>query len=181
MKPEERQKKLMIGVIAIIGLFAADKFLYEPLKGAWDDRNKAIQKMKHDVEYDNGLIRQKDRILARWDKMQKSALPQDRAVAESKVFDALSRWEQRSGIKVERRQPQWKDGDDYTTLELFVDATGNVDQLERFLYELEKDIAGLAVRVESLDIVAKDNYGSQLALGLQLTGLVMGAPKDSNK
>jgi hypothetical protein len=181
MKPEDRQKRLMIIVIAGVALFAGDKLVFDPLKGAWDERQATIKKLKHDVDYDNSLIRKKDRILARWDKMQKSALPQDRAIAESKVFDALSRWEQRSGIKVERRQPQWKDGDDYTTLELFIDATGSVDQCERFLYELERDIAGLAVRVESLDLVAKDNYGSQLALGLQLTGLVMGAPKDSNK
>ena len=46
--------------------------------------------------------------------------------------------------------------------------------LTRFLYEVEKD--PIALKVDSMDITARDNDGQQLALALQISGLLLNPP-----
>ena len=47
--------------------------------------------------------------------------------------------------------------------------------LTRFLYSVEKD--SLAMKVDSVEIVSRDNDGQQLTLGLQVSGLVLNPPE----
>jgi hypothetical protein len=68
--------------------------------------------------------------------------------------------------------PQWKRaGDDFVTLECRVDAAGNLATLSKFLYDIEKD--PLALKLETVEITARDSEGQQLALSLQISGLVL--------
>ena len=57
------------------------------------------------------------------------------------------------------------------TLECRADASGSLSALTRFLYEIEKD--PLALRIDSLEITARDNTGQQLSLNLQVSGLLL--------
>src|SRR5262245_29566225 len=126
MKIENRQKTLMIFAGVCLGLFVGNFIIYEPLKKNWDTRAEKIRKLRQDVADNRRLYEQKDRILARWQRMQTNALPSDKSLAESKVLNALESWEQASRIKIERRQPQWKEDPEYTTLELNIDASGDM-------------------------------------------------------
>ena len=173
MKIENRQKTLMIFAGVCLGLFAGNFIIYEPLMKNWEARSEKIQKLRKDVEENQRLLAQKDRILDRWERMKTNALPMDKSLAESKVLNAVDSWEQASSIKIERRQPQWKEDQDYTTLELNIDASGDMTSITRFLYNLERDLPKLALRIENMDIMSRDNNGQQLSLGLQLTGLVL--------
>ena len=58
------------------------------------------------------------------------------------------------------------------TLECRADAFGSIQAVTRFLYEVEKD--SLALRVEAVEITARDNDGQQLTIGLQVSGLQLG-------
>ena len=49
--------------------------------------------------------------------------------------------------------------------------SGNIAALSRFLYEVEND--PMALKIESLELGARDKEGRLLALGLQLSGLVL--------
>ena len=57
------------------------------------------------------------------------------------------------------------------TLECRVEAAGTLSTLSRFVYELEK--APMALRLQSVELSSRDNDGQQLALGLQVSGLVL--------
>ena len=59
------------------------------------------------------------------------------------------------------------------TLECRVDAAGNLMTVSRFLYNIEKDPLGF--KVETVELSARDENGSQLALGLLVSGLVLQA------
>ena len=52
---------------------------------------------------------------------------------------------------------------------------GDLSKLSRFLYSVEKD--PMALRMELVELGARDKEGQQLSLGLQLSGLVLNAPK----
>jgi Tfp pilus assembly protein PilO len=85
---------------------------------------------------------------------------------------AFDRWCRDSGINRDSFSPQWRhDSDSYMTLECRVEASGSLGALSRFLYEIEKD--PLALRLENLELSSRDNEGQQLALGLQLSALVL--------
>ena len=60
------------------------------------------------------------------------------------------------------------------TLECRADAAGSLPALTRFLYEAEKD--PLALKVEAVEITARDNDGQQLSLALQVSGLLLNPP-----
>jgi len=54
-----------------------------------------------------------------------------------------------------------------------VDAAGDLDKLNRFLYSVEQ---AKALRLELVELGARDKEGQQLSLGLQLSGLVLKTP-----
>jgi len=88
------------------------------------------------------------------------------------MLKAFDRWSQASSVSVSSLKPQWRQTDeDYTLLECRADASGNMETLSRFLYEVEKD--PLALKVEALEITSHDNDGQQLSLGLQVSGLLL--------
>ena len=51
-----------------------------------------------------------------------------------------------------------------------LEASGDLGAVSRFLYEVETD--PMALKVQSVEITARDNEGRQMALGMQLSGLV---------
>jgi hypothetical protein len=68
--------------------------------------------------------------------------------------------------------PQWKhDSDDYMTFECRVDAAGDLGRLSRFLYSVERE--PMALKLDLVELSARDKDGQQLSLGLQFSGLVL--------
>jgi hypothetical protein len=57
-----------------------------------------------------------------------------------------------------------------------VEASGDLGTITSFLYNLEED--PMAIRVESMEISARDVTGSQMALSLLVSGLVL-APEEN--
>ncbi len=64
------------------------------------------------------------------------------------------------------------------TFECRVDAAGDLGRLSRFLYSVERE--PMALKLESVELGARDKDGQQLSLGLQLSGLVLNPAKTMN-
>jgi hypothetical protein len=123
------------------------------------------------VDKGRGSIERGPRTQATWADMEKNALPKDPAQAEQDVISAFDRWSRANNIELGSIRPQWKRGatDKYSLLECRVDATGSLSTLSRFLYELEQ--SPLALRVDSVELSSRDDYGQKLTLGLVVSGL----------
>lgn len=171
METKQRQKLLMI--LAGIGvlLFVGDSLLFEPMLASWRDRALRIETMRGDVSHGKELLQREVILRSRWDSMRTNALPANQSLGEAELFKAFDRWERSSGITRVGMKPQWKPGDDdsYSVLECRADYNGNIDNIKRFLYELEKDPIG--IKVDSVEISSRDDAGQQLSLGLQVSGL----------
>ena len=108
----------------------------------------------------------------RWEQMRTNTLPNNPSMAEQQVLRAFDRWSQDSRISITSISPQWKhDADEYMTLQCRVEAAGTLNTLSRFLYDVEKD--PMALKLEIVELSARDAEGQQLALGLQVSGLVL--------
>jgi hypothetical protein len=173
---KNRQQLLAIIAGLAIALFFADRFVITPLTKTWKAHNDKIDELNKPLAQGEILVDRADRIRESWDNMRTNTLPINLSAAENNVLKAFDRWKERSGMTISSIKPQWKrTAEDYMVLECRADGFGTIDSISRFLYEMEKD--PLALRVDSVEINARDNNGQQLALGLQVSGLLL-TPED---
>ena len=172
MQIKNRQQFLTIGTIVVLGLFAADKLVFDPLVNLWGDKARKIQQMRLQVAGGKALLKREQAIRGRWTQMEQNTLTNNASAAEQQLFAAIDSWRQDSRVAINGATPQWKhDADEYMTYQCRMDASGNLNSLSRFLYDLEKD--PMALRLDSLEISSRDKEGQQLVLAVQISGLVL--------
>ena len=173
MQIKNRQQLLVIITLTAVGLLALDRIVRPPLEALWTGRAKQIATLRNNVRDGKALQSRRDSLRSRWDEIQKSTLPNDPTAAEHELNDGLAHWLQFSDVSLQGVAPTWKQGDSpaYKTMEYRVDVSGNINQLSRFLYSLETD--RMALRVQSIEFTAKDATGMSIAMGVQVSGLVL--------
>jgi hypothetical protein len=172
IKIENRQQLLLALTIAVGVLYAADQLLIEPLINGWKSRAKTVATLRAQVAHGRMLIQRETGLRSRWSQMRTNTLPDNHSLAEQRMLKAFDNWARESGADVNGITPLWKnDADDYRTLVCRVEAAGDLDKLNRFIYSIEKDPTGL--KFESLELSARDNNGQQLTLDLQISGLAL--------
>jgi hypothetical protein len=175
MQIKNRQQLLIIGAITAIALFAGDQLVLSPVMKTWSARAKRITELRQQIAKDKMLVQREQSIRSRWEQMSRNALPNNTSAAEQQVVNAIDLWARNSGVAISAITPQWKyDSDDYMTYECRVDAAGDLGKLSRFLYSVERD--PMALKLELVELGARDKEGKQLSLGLQLSGLVLNTP-----
>jgi len=169
---KNRQQLLIIVAVAAAGLFVADLVVIEPLGKAWSTRSKRIDALRVQVAQGQRLIDRERSLRNHWTDWQQKTLTNNTSTAEQQVFQTIDRLSQEAGVTVAAVTPQWKrDSDDYNTYECRIDATGDLRQLSRFLYDVERE--PMALKMDAIELGARDKEGQQLSLGLQISGLVL--------
>jgi hypothetical protein len=166
-----RQRLLLIGTAVAVALFASDRLVFTPLTKSWQARSAETKRLEQSVAKGLDLMERGPRTQALWKEMQEQALPRDPAQAEQLLISAFDRWGRATNIELGSIKPQWKRGpnDRYSLLECRIDATGSLATLTRFLYEVEQ--SPLALRIESVELTARDAQGQRLTLALLVSGL----------
>jgi Tfp pilus assembly protein PilO len=172
VKIENRQQLLAIVAVGAVALLAADRLVVTPLTKLWKARSASIAQLRKQIETGSSLLQREVVIRHRWEQMRDNTLPNNPSLAEQQLLRAFDSWSQRSRVSITSIMPQWKlDADDYKTLQCRVDAAGDLESLSQFLYNVERD--PMALKVESVELTARDNNGRQLTLAMQLSGLVL--------
>ena len=172
MQIKNRQQMLIIGAIAAIVLFAGDQLVLSPILKVWSGRATRIGELRKQITQGKMLLQREQSIRDRWEQMVANALPNNSSAAEQQVYKAIDLWAQNSGVALSSITHQWKhESEDYMTFECRVDAAGDLGKLSRFLYSVERD--PMALKLELVELGARDKEGQQLSLGLQLSGLVL--------
>jgi hypothetical protein len=176
MNPSNRPKLLGIIAIAVVALLAADRWVFTPLGKSWKARVAEIAQLRQRVDRGRRLLDLEKTARARWDGMRTNMLSSEPSVAETQLLKAFDRWSQDSRIGINGTKRQYKrstdrNADDYATLEFRMDGLGSLSAVTRFLYDIEKD--PLALKVDVVEITARDDSGEQLTLGVQVSGLLL--------
>lgn len=172
MKALNRQQLLAWVAAGAVALLAADYLVFEPLVRGWKARAAELARLRKQVEDGTRLLERGDSLRARWAFMQQNALTNVPSQAEDQLLKAFENWTRDSRVGVSAVRPQFKRGDDeHATLECRVDAFGNLGALTRFLYNVEAD--PMALRLDVVELTARDDRGEQLTLGLQVSGLIL--------
>jgi len=180
MNLNKRQQMLAILAIAAVALFTADKLVFTPLTNSWKARSARIAKLKEEVRDGTQTLKRETVLREQWDRMRTNTLSSAKPEGESQMLKAFERWSKAGGVSVSSIRPQWKEAEeDYKTLECRADVGGSLSAISHFLYEIERDPMG--VKVDSLELTARNNEGSQLALVIQVSGLLLNPPKKTTR
>ena len=111
-------------------------------------------------------------LTRRWNDTNERSLTSEMSVAENRIMNSVSDWAGKSGLEVSSLKPRRMFGEkEFKKLEFRLAATGDMESVTRFLFELETD--PLSLKLEDLDITARDNEGRDLALTVRFTGLIL--------
>jgi len=161
---------LMIGAIAAVALLAGDFMVLTPLANAWKARSERIQDLRAKVTKGQQTLDRATATRARWDKFKRRGLTADRAGSESDVLKLVSDWSSGSRFNVTAIRPSWRDDEkDNVRLLCRVAGDGSVESIARFLFEL--DAEETAIRVETIELTARDKEGRKLGVDLEFSGL----------
>lgn len=180
MNLNKRQQLLAILAIVAVGLFVADKLVFTPLTQSWKARAARIAQLKKNVAEGTELLKRDTAWREQWAAMRTNTLAADKSDAENQMMKAFDRWSREGGVQVSSIRPQWKEGQEsHRTLECRADVAGSLQALSRFLFQIERDPLG--VKVDALELTARDSQGAQLALVIQVSGLMLNPPKQGKR
>lgn len=174
---------LLIVALTAIVLLGLDSLVIEPLYHNWTDRNERIGKLKKELADGRTLINQGPGYRDLWDRMRTNTLDKDDvSLAESDLLKSFDRWAKDGGLVVSGIHPQWKQtGEDFATLECRAEATGTINNLAKFLFNVEKSHSlhngekeHMGVRIDSIEVTARDPQGQQLSMNITVSGLQIG-------
>jgi Tfp pilus assembly protein PilO len=172
MTIKSRQDFLVVLTIAALALFAVVNFVFTPLAGWWSGRQDQIKHLRDQVKEGKSLIAREKLDRGHWSDMESNALPANMSQAEQQFLNALDGWSRDSGAQVTSIMPQWKiDSTNYMTLNCRVESDGDLGALSRFVYDIEK--GPLALRLDTVELTARDNNGQQMTLGVEINGLAL--------
>ena len=175
MKIKNRQEFLVVLTIAAFALLVGVNFILEPLGGWWSARQTQIKELRTKVTEGQQLLRRESGIRGRWADMTANALPANTSLAEQKLLTAVDGWSRTSGAEVTSLMPQWKnESTNYLTLTCRVETSGDLGTLSKFLYDLER--GSMALRLDSLELTARDKEGQQMTLSTEINGLALIQP-----
>ena len=176
MKIENRQKLLLIVVIALVGLWLANLIVFSPVYAWWHKRSQSIKELQANVKHGNLLLSNETPIRKQWSEMLSNMLPNNVSLAEQQMLKSFDNWAQQSGATLTGIQPQWKnDSTNYMTLNCRVEASGTIATLGQFIYRVEKGPLGM--KLDSVEFSTHDATGWQLTLGMQVSGVTLTSTK----
>jgi len=165
-----REAFLAFAAAACLVALVGDRLLLGPLTRAYEDRSSRIRALEIRVRRGRTLLAQEERWRGQRSEMATRMLPADASEAENVLLRGIDKWAATSGLRVTALQPRWQaDGDGPDLLELRVAATGTMNSVVRFLFELET--APMALAVEDLDLTTRQKDGDTLTLNVRVTGL----------
>ena len=175
MQNKNRQQVLLMVVLIMVGLWVGNEIVFSRVVKVWKARAAHISELRVQLEQSRSLLEREQIVRSRWEYLRRNSLPPDPSAAEQKFFQSVNKWAGDSGATIVAITPQRKrDAEDYMTYQARVETKGNLSALSRFLFELEKD--PLALKLEAVELAARDKDGRELALGLQVSALVLNPP-----
>jgi len=178
---KNHEKTLFIAVGVAVALLLLNYIVLTPLYNSWSDRQDQIKKLRGQIREGLALKARATSIEQHWNEMFTNTLPVNNTLAESQLFKAFQLWAQTSQVNLAGQKPHAMPPDDansgYSNEEWHADVTGSLNQIYNFLYSVESSPMGL--KIDAIDLSARDDRGSQLALGLTVSGLVLNPPTNN--
>jgi Tfp pilus assembly protein PilO len=173
MDIKKRERILLLAALACIVILTGDRFILTPMAKTWKKRSEKISLLKQNVEKGELLLDRREDFKERWGRMKKAGFSSnDPSDAENRILTRVNDWATRSGLTINSLKPRWVEtaGED-KKLEFRLSASGDLEKVSRFLYELERD--SLPLSLEDFGISVRDKQSRSLDFTARFTSLIV--------
>ena len=163
----QRERLISIAAAGVLGLLALDQIIYTPLATRLDDADMRLRTANTEITEAQGLFGLDLSARRAWKSMAGATLLDNAPAAESQILNRVREWEQSAGLSVTSVKPQHVGEEQgYQKINVQMTATGNLQQVSRFLYAVQT--ATIPVRVSQMDITSRREGADELAMELSL-------------
>lgn len=173
MRIKNRENLLKIVAIACVVFLVGDQFVLSPLLAKWKATSEEIATLRQKYENGENLVGRERALRRAWRIYQRDDLNAVSSIAEQNIYQAEEYWKNESGVNITATKPQWTEYDErYETYSLRMAVNGSLEECIKFIHLIESD--PLPIRIEELELAARDKNGQEIGLTLHLTGLKLG-------
>lgn len=178
MDIKKRERILIAIALACIVILTGDRFILTPMGKTWKKRSEKISLLRKNVEKGELLLDRRNDLKERWDRMKETGFTShDPSDAENQILTRVNDWAMRSGLTMNSLKPRWVEtGGEDKKLEFRLSASGDLEKVSRFLFELERD--SLPLSLEDFGISVREKQNRSLDFTARFTSLIL---KESDK
>jgi hypothetical protein len=167
-----RERYIVIGTLAVVGLFALDRLLLTPLI---ERRQVVAAQMRLEterMERANGLLTNRSRVNRKWNEISGSSLKIDGSTAESQIIRAVNDWALEAGLNLSSAKPERAEKEkQFMKITFRANATGNMAAISRFMWRLQT--SKVPIRVTDLSITTRRDGVDDLSLDLGISTIYL--------
>ncbi|MGC4034215.1 MAG: hypothetical protein QM754_21255 [Tepidisphaeraceae bacterium] len=168
-----REKTIAICVGAAVGLLALDQYLLQPMFDRLSSADALIEQHQTELNDAETLMQTRNRAKRKWNETAKKSIMTDASSAEQQMAVRVSELAERANLKLSTSKAE--KGERTRGFDVWGDkrtATGNMQQIGRFLYELQH--TDIPIRVTDLNITSRKDATDDLTLSLSLSTIYQG-------
>jgi Tfp pilus assembly protein PilO len=168
----KRERLIAIVTIAVLMIFALDRFMLTPILDARDkvlsEKSEVIKEMGKASE----LFKQKNRVIKQWNEMVNGGLSSDVSITESEVLNAIRIWAQEYGVTLSSIKPEREKGEGEMKEIIFnVACNGSMNSVGQFLLQAQN--SPLPIRITQFQLGSREEDGKEMSLQLKLSALYL--------
>ena len=164
----KRERYVLFGTLAAVGLLALDRVALTPLL---DQRSQTLarkERLAADLRVTEDLLTQRRLLAPKWTAMVQSGLKSDPAEAESQILHAMGDWAQDAGVTLSLLKPdRLTEKTRLPEIAFQAAGTGNLRAVTRLLWRIQT--ADIPVKVTEMQINSRKEGMDDLSLQLRIS------------
>ncbi len=170
MNVSKREKLLLLGTLAVLGILALDRYALTPYLEEQDLLQTERDRILADILRGQKLFAERKQLAPRWSNLIKTGLKSDPAEAEGQLLHALRDWAGRSGLTLSSIKPDRQQSKEpLKEIHLQTNGTGSMEAVAKLLWEIQS--APFPLKVTELQIGSRIDGNNDLTVQLKLATL----------
>lgn len=166
----KRERQIAIVTMAVIMIFAFDRYLWTPVMEARSDVQVEKQELLTDQQQAERIFKQRNRMNDDWNEMKNGGLSGDASTTESGVLNAINSWARNSGLTLSSIKPEHEKGEGEVREIIFnLACSGDMNEVGQFLWQVEKST--LPLKITEFQLGSREEDGREMTLQLKLSAL----------
>lgn len=175
----KRERQIAIVAIAVVMIFAIDRYVWTPIMEEKDRVLIEKQGLLAEMQHADKIFKQRTQMGQEWEEMKKGGLGSSASTTESRILNAIRQWSQDYGLILSSIKPDHKKGEgDMQEIIFHVVCNGTMATVGQFLWQIENTT--LPLRITEFQLGSRGEDGRDMSLQLRLSALYLAESMGAN-
>ena len=167
-----RERYIVIGTVAVVGLLALDRLFLTPMIERRQVLDEGMRKATAEMTRANGLFTNSPRVNRKWNEMTAETLKIDGSNAESQIIRSVGDWAREAGLNLSSVKPERAEKEkQFMKITFRANATGNMAAISQFMWKMQT--SKVPIRVTDISITTRRDGVDDLSLDLGISTLYL--------